>query len=186
MFCLWNLSSKILNLQWNLTETQKILTFNIVNISIKAVIFNVMWWELSIRIDDDWQRALHHCRHTVIKRSADRLSVCCWWASVCPTQWTRSWTQQLKSELRVCPVHRKERAAKVKAPPPPPVLQGGVSTVRTFSCGCSVRVVPLSLSAASVQQRSQLEELRKFGKEFRVRIIVFFLLYIEDRNSQNT
>lgn len=147
-----------------------------------------MWWELSIRIDWSMRklmtdRELFITAGTLIKRSADRLSVCRWWASVCPTQWTRSWTQQLKSELRVCPVHRKERAAKVKAPPP---SSGGVSTVRTFSCGCSVRVVPLSLSAASVQQRSQLEELRKFGKEFRVRIIVFFLLDIEDRNCQNT
>lgn len=173
MFFLWNLSSKILNLQWNLTETQKILTFNIVNISIKAVIFNVyvMIIEYQNRLinekTDDWQRALHHCRHTVIKRSADRLSVCRWWASVCPTQWTRSWTQQLKSELRVCPVHRKERAAKVKAPPPRP--PGGlvqfVRLAAVVQCVSSLSLSQLPRSSRDLSWRSSASSAKSSGWE---------------------
>lgn len=39
-------------------------------------------------------------------------------------------------------------------------------------------------SAPSIQQRSQIEELRKFGKEFRVRLLSLLLSHVWTRNLQ--
>lgn len=172
MFCLWNLSSKILNLQWNLTETQKILTFNIVNISIKAVIFNVyvMRIEYQNRLinekTDDWQRALHHCRHT------DK---------------TERWQIVSMSLVSVCLSHTvneilnaaaKERTESLSGPPegksskgksPPPRPPGGlVQFVRLAAVVQSVSSLSLSQlprSSRDLSWRSSASSAKSSGWE---------------------